>query len=84
VESAEHFQDALDRAVLDEGSVLDVEIGVALAHPERVAEALREEVEVMAWTVDDEAQASSALELGISRITTNEVERLMTWRVGLV
>ena len=83
VESPENLPEALDRAVVDEGSLLDVEIGAALAAPDGIQEALRGGVEVMAWTVDDLVQASTALEMGISRITTNQVERLLAWRVGL-
>lgn len=83
VESAEGFQEALDRAVVDEGSVLDVEISLALAHPQHVQEALDAGVEVMAWTVDEVEEAESAVEMGITRLTTNQVERLLTWRVGL-
>jgi len=83
VENPENLPEALDRAVVDEGSPLDVEIGAALANPDGIQEALRAGVEVMAWTVDDPTQASTALEMGVSRITTNEVERLLAWRVGL-
>lgn len=83
VESARIFPEALDRATIDEGSLLDLEIGVALANPDLVREALRAGVEVMAWTVDDESQASEAFRMGITRLTTNEVERLLEWRVGL-
>ncbi len=83
VEAVEDLPEALDRAVVDEGSLLNLEIGMALANPEVVQEALGEGVEVMAWTVDDVAEASAALEMGITRLTTKEVERLLTWRVGL-
>lgn len=83
VEHAHGFTDALDRAAVDEGALLDVEIGVALSNPDRVQEAIQAGVEVMAWTVDDETQASDALALGITRLTTNEVDRLLAWRVGL-
>jgi glycerophosphoryl diester phosphodiesterase len=83
VDNADGFSDALDRAAVDEGSLLDVEIGVALSNPDRVQEAIQAGVEVMAWTVDDEAQASEAVALGITRLTTNEVERLLSWRMGV-
>ncbi len=83
VDSPYQFSEALDRAVVDEGSLLDIEIGVALANPEGVQEALGAGVEVMAWTVDDLDQASAAADLGITRLTTNEVERLLVWRMGL-
>ena len=84
VEDLETFSEALDRAVVDEGSLLDVEIGVALANGERIQEALGSGVEVIAWTVDSPVQASAAMEMGITRLTTNEVGELLTWRVGLL
>lgn len=84
VETADGFPEALDRAAVDEGALLDVEIEVALGNPDRVREAIQADVEVMAWTVDDEVQASEAMALGITRLTTNEVEKLLTWRVGLI
>jgi len=83
VENVEFFQEALDRAVMDEGTLLDVEIGVALENPEGIEEAIGRGVEVITWTVDDEGEASAALEIGISRVTTNEVDRLLAWRAGL-
>lgn len=83
VETQADFPEALDRAVVDEGSLLDVEIGVSLANPQGVLEAQDAGVEVMAWTVDHPAQASAAFELGLSRLTTREVELLLAWRMGL-
>ncbi len=75
--------EALDRAVVDERSFLSVEIGMALANPDRMGEARRLGVELVTWTVDDPSQAQQALELGIVRITTNQVERLLAWRDAL-
>ena len=83
VETAAALPEALDRALVDEGSLLSVEIGVALAEPERVQEALEGGGEVMAWTVDDPEVARKALQLGISRIFSNQVESLLAWRAGL-
>jgi glycerophosphoryl diester phosphodiesterase len=84
VETGDRLQEAMDRAIVDDDALLDVEIGLALANPERVQEALREGVEVMCWTVNEEAQASTALSMGVTRITTDEVEKLLAWRVGLI
>ena len=84
VEHIDGFAEALDRAAVDDGALLNVEIGVALSNPGRIDEALEAGVEVMAWTVDEEEQASEAMSLGITRLTTNEVERLLTWRFGLI
>lgn len=84
VEEEGGFQEALDRAIVDDGSLLDVKTSVAFSSPDRILEALREGVEVMAWTVDDPSEASKAVEMGITRLTTNEVEALLTWRVGIL
>lgn len=83
VESPRALPEALDRAVIDEGALLSVDIGIALGHPASISEALGEGVQVNTWTVDDLEQASEAVEMGISGITTNEVERLLAWREGL-
>jgi len=83
VETAAALPEAMDRALVDEGSLLSVEMGVALAEPERIREALEGGAEVMAWTVDDPEVARKALELGISRLFTNQVEALLGWRAGL-
>ncbi len=77
------FLEALDRSIVDEGSLLSVEIGLALANPDGIQEAHRSGVETVVWTVDDPAQAYQALELGIRRITTNQVEGLLAWREAL-
>ena len=83
VESPERYPEALDRAVVDEGSLLDVEIGVALGNRDGIEEALGLGIEIITWTVDDIAEAAAAFEMGITRLTTNEVEPLLTWRFGL-
>jgi glycerophosphoryl diester phosphodiesterase len=83
VETSAALAEAMDRALVDEGSLLSVEIGVALAEAGRINEALERGAEVMSWTVDDPEVARKALELGISRIFANEVESLLAWRDGL-
>jgi glycerophosphoryl diester phosphodiesterase len=80
VEEADAFPLALDRAVVDEGSLLSLEIGLSLENPGGVREALDNEVEVVTWTVDDPETAASAMALGIHRITTNEVTKLLKAR----
>ena len=80
VERAEVLREALDRAIVDEGSFLSVEIGLALSHPETIREARENGVEMVVWTVDDPPQATLAWEMGIHRITTNRVEDLLAWK----
>lgn len=83
VGEASLLPEALDRAVVDEGSLLDVEVEVAFANPEVIQEALALGVEVMTWTVDETSVAARAWEAGITGITSNEVEKLMAWRASL-
>jgi glycerophosphoryl diester phosphodiesterase len=80
---SEKLNEAVDRAVLDENALLNVGLNVALGAPHLIEDALGEGVEVMAWTLNDEADAAQALEMGITRLVTDEVERLLAWRVGL-
>jgi glycerophosphoryl diester phosphodiesterase len=42
----------------------------------------RQGTELAVWTVDDPSEASRLRELGVRRITTNEVERLVAWRAS--
>ena len=77
------FSDALDRAVLDEGSLLSVEIGLALSHPGGIQEAIESGIELVTWTVDDPGQVDQARAAGIHRITTNQVTQLLGWRRSL-
>ena len=77
------LSNALDRAVVDDGSMMSVEIGLALDYPESIREAVDAEVELVTWTVDDPEQAEQARAAGIYRITTNKVEELLGWRSSL-
>jgi glycerophosphoryl diester phosphodiesterase len=83
VEEVGALPEALDRAVVDEGSILDLEFGVARENPLRVKEALGLGVDVATWTVDELKDAEEALALGIRRIATNQVARLLEWSSGL-
>jgi glycerophosphoryl diester phosphodiesterase len=80
VSGGEGFAEAIDRSVVDEGSLLSLEVGLCLSDPEKVREARESEVEIVTWTVNDPEDASRALSLGIRMFTTDEVERLLVWR----
>jgi glycerophosphoryl diester phosphodiesterase len=69
--------DALDRAAGDDGSLLDLEVGLVLENPEIVQEALAAGVEVGVWTVDTTAEARAAMDLGVTRLTTNQLRVLL-------
>lgn len=82
-EDASTLPGALDRAVVDEGSLLSVEIDLALGHKERVQEALDWGLELVTWTINDAARARLAVEAGILRINTDQVDQLLSWRDSL-
>jgi len=83
VEEAATLSSAMERAAADPGSLLSIEVGVALADPERIRGAVEKGMELMTWTVDDPEQAQMALDLGVSHIVSNEVESLLAWRAGV-
>lgn len=82
VEDPDRFPEALDRAVVDEGSLLSVALELAKERQDGLREARAAGVELMTWTVDDTVTADWALSAGIHRITTNQVETLMEWRAS--
>lgn len=81
--SSDTLPGAVDRAILDQDAILNVGLEVALHAPELIEEALGEGVDVMAWTLNDERSADRAVELGISRLVTDQVEALLAWRMGI-
>ncbi|NIP61125.1 MAG: hypothetical protein GWM92_21880, partial [Gemmatimonadetes bacterium] len=83
VEEAERFDGALERAAGDARAIVDLEAGLALEDPELVSRARGRGVEVAVWTVDDPIHAHRLVGAGVSRITTNQVERLLEWSRGL-
>lgn len=82
VEEAARFAGALERAADDPRAIVDLKAGLALEDPELVARARERGVEVAVWTVDDPMFADRLVKSGVSRITTNQVQRLLEWRRG--
>lgn len=82
-ESLDTFESALDRAVVDDGALLSLEVGLGLEHQEKIREVLESGVELMTWTVNDVETAEASRMAGILRITTDEVEVLLSWRNSL-
>ena len=80
VEEVTAFPEALDRAIVDEGSFLSLEFELALGNPDGIREAGENDVGLVAWTVNDPDSAQRLAALGIHRITTDEVVDLLSWR----
>jgi glycerophosphoryl diester phosphodiesterase len=79
VSAPDHFQNALDRAVLDENAFLNLNIKMALEEPSLVTAAVEDGIEVGIWTVNDVGSAQAMYEAGATRFTTNQVEMLGEW-----
>lgn len=71
---------AIDRARGDVRALVDFDRRIPLGDPATAERARAAGVAMAAWTVDDPAEADRLLALGIPRITTNQVARLVAWR----
>ncbi len=79
VEEPGRYEAALERAAGDPRAIVDPDHRIVLERPETTARVRAAGVPLAVWTVNDEATAESLLECGVSRFTTNEVERLLRW-----
>lgn len=75
---------AILRAHGDPLALLDFERTIPVRDREAAARAAALGIEMAAWTVDDPVDAAALLSVGVSRITTNQVERLVAWKSALV
>lgn len=83
VERPDRVSEALKRAAGDPCALLDFDARILLADPTRADRARAASIPLAAWTVDNVRDAARLLEMGVPRITTNEVEALRTWKAGL-
>jgi glycerophosphoryl diester phosphodiesterase len=82
VDDAGEVVEALGRAQGDPATLVDLRADLVVDGPDVVGLAERQGTELAVWTVDDPSEASRLRELGVRRITTNEVERLVAWRAS--
>lgn len=83
VERADRVDEALERAVGDPLALLDVKALVLLADPTIAERARHVSVDLATWTVDRPTVAARLLQMGVPRITTNEVQTLLAWKATL-
>lgn len=79
VEAEERLKTALGHTANDRHSLLDLDFRIALSHADFLTEAMDRGTPVVVWTVDDPSQAERLRRLGVSGITTNQVEALLDW-----
>jgi len=76
------FLDALQRAARDRNALVDCNYRILLKNPRLVERAHSMGIELAVYTVNDSNSASRLEELGVRRITTNEVGPLLRWARG--
>lgn len=83
VKNARQFEHGISRAGGDPLALLDFEKSVPVRDRDGAARARALRIPMAAWTVDDTRDADRLLEVGVTRITTNRVDRMLEWRAGL-
>jgi len=83
VHEGAQVDEAIERATGDAAAMIDFDAKLVLADPGAAGRAQTAGIDLAVWTVDDPEQATRIRELGIHRITTNQVETLLAWRQGL-
>ncbi len=73
----------LDRAAGDPLALLDFERTIPVRDRDASARARALGIPMAAWTVDEPKHADRLLEVGVPRITTNRVDRILEWKAGL-
>ena len=68
------FDGALELAAGDGRTLLDPDHRLLLARPDRAAQCHEAGVDVACWTVNDAAAAKKLVGMGVTRLTTNEVD----------
>lgn len=83
VEEASRADEALQRSHGDAGAILDFRADLVAEDPSILERSRAQGTDVAVWTVDDPADASRLLDLGVRRITTNQVAALLAWKAAL-
>jgi glycerophosphoryl diester phosphodiesterase len=83
VEKVSRALDGIARAAADPRALADFRASLLLEDPRLAEQARRDDVDLAVWTVDDPAEASRLLALGVRRITTNRVADLVAWKASL-
>jgi glycerophosphoryl diester phosphodiesterase len=74
---------AVQRAEGDPAALLDFDARILLGDPVVAHECTERGIELACWTVNDTRDAQSLFEMGVPRITTNEVTAMVAWKTTL-
>jgi glycerophosphoryl diester phosphodiesterase len=79
VDAADQMDDARSRARGHGRAFVDAQAELILDAPHLITPLVDEGVAIGAWTVNETETAERLLSMGVTRFTTNEVERLVAW-----
>lgn len=82
VDDAERAAEAVDRAARHGNAFVDGSAAMFLGDPTVAARVSEAGLDLGVWTVDEIAHADALAAMGVTRFTTNEVERMLAWRDG--
>ncbi len=80
VDEVGKVDEALDRARGDARALIDFRAELLLDDLTRAERCADAGIDMAVWTVDEPSQASRLYDLGVRRITTNQVESLLAWK----
>ncbi len=80
VETPERYAAGIQRVRDDARLLLDLDYRIVLQNPELTAEAVAAGIDLAVWTVNTPEEATQLADAGVTRFTTNEVERLLRWQ----
>ncbi len=73
VGNAESFQTQLQNAIADGNAVISSEYRVLLDNPQLLRSSRENNIDVVAWTIDDRTHWQKLVDLGIDRLVTNSL-----------
>ena len=83
VRTTKELKTAVELAKDDERAMIDFDKRLLLKYPSIVEPLVELGIPMAAWTVDDPVEAATLLSMGVTRLTTNQVGRLVAWRSSL-
>ena len=83
VEQSSRAEEAIMRASQDPRALINFDAGILLDNQKISEHTISEGIDMATWTVDNPKDAARLLDLGVHRITTNQVATLLKWKASL-
>jgi glycerophosphoryl diester phosphodiesterase len=74
---------AVERVRGDPAAMIDFDKKLPLGDPSITEPLMELGIPMAAWTVDDPSEAARLVSMGVTRLTTNQVQRMVEWRASL-